>query len=65
MGKLQLNTAETFVLTTSGGTSVEVVIRDIQLMQKMKGDIPVSAAEKAVQSVRKMLREKKGQALSA
>lgn len=64
-GKLQLNTAETFVLTTSGGTSVEVVIRDIQLIQKMKGDIPASPAEKAVQSVRKMLREKKGQALSA
>lgn len=64
-GRLQFDTAETFVLTTSGGTSVEVVIRDIKLTQKMKGDIPDSIAEKAVQSVRKMLREKKAQSLSA
>ncbi len=59
-GTLQLNDAETFVLTTSGGTSVEVVLRDRRLIDKMGGgDIPTTTADKAIQSVRKMLRERK------
>ena len=59
-GKLQLNAAETFVLTTSGGTSIEVVLRDQQLIKSAGGgNIPTDMANKAVQSVRKMLREKK------
>jgi hypothetical protein len=58
---LQLNSAETFELTTSGGTSIEVVLRDPSLIEKMGGgDIPTTRAEKAIQTVRKMLREKKG-----
>ena len=57
---LQMNTAETFVLTTSGGTSVQVLLRDPKLIEHMGGgEIPTSAAERAIQSVRKMLREKK------
>ena len=60
-GPLQLNAAETFELTTSGGTSVEIVLRDPTLIEKMGGgDIPTTRAEKAIQTVRKMLREKKG-----
>jgi hypothetical protein len=56
----QLKSAETFVLTTSGGTSVEVVLSDPQLIEKMGGgNIPKTQAEKAIQTVRKMLREKK------
>ena len=59
-GKLQLNAAELFVLTTSGGTSIEVVLRDPQLIERAGGGtIPTTMAEKAVQTVRKMLREKK------
>jgi len=59
-GKLQLDAAETFVLTTSGGTSVEVVLRDPTLIKQMGGgDIPTTKAEKAIQTVRKMLRERK------
>lgn len=59
-GQLQLNAAEQFVLTTSGGTSIEVVLRDPQLIQKAGGgNIPTEMAEKAVQTIRKMLREKK------
>lgn len=62
-GKLQLNAAETFVLTTSGGTSIEVVLRDPQLIEKFGGgSIPTEMADKAVQAVRKMLREKKAAA---
>jgi hypothetical protein len=60
-GGLQLNAAETFELTTSGGTSIEVVLRDPSLIEKMGGgEIPTTRAEKAIQTVRKMLREKKG-----
>lgn len=60
-GSLQLNAAETFELTTSGGTSIEVLLRDPSLIQMMGGggEIPTTRAEKAIQTVRKMLREKK------
>ncbi|TMQ10302.1 MAG: hypothetical protein E6J90_36515 [Deltaproteobacteria bacterium] len=58
---LQLDAAEMFELTTSGGTSVEVFLRDPKVIQMMggTGDIPTTRAERAIQSVRKMLREKK------
>jgi len=59
-GKLQFNAAEMFILTTSGGTSIEVVLRDPQLIESVGGgSIPTAMADKAVQTVRKMLREKK------
>lgn len=59
-GLVQLNSAETFELTTSGGTSVEVVLRDPGLIKRMGGgEIPTTRAEKAIQTMRKMLREKK------
>jgi hypothetical protein len=65
-GKLQFNAAETFTLTTSGGTSIEVVLRDPKLIESVGGgSIPTDMAEKAVQTVRKMLREKKAAAASA
>ena len=58
--KLQFNAAEMFILTTSGGTSIEVVLRDPKLIESAGGGtIPTDVAEKAVQTVRKMLREKK------
>ena len=59
VGQLQLNAAETFTLTTSGGTSIEVILKDPKIVDMMGGDIPTTLAEKAIQSVRKMLREKK------
>ena len=59
-GALHLKTAESFTLTTSGGTSLSVFLRDPALIEKMGGgELPVTRAEKALQSVRKMLREKK------
>jgi len=60
LGTVQLNAAETFTLTTSGGTSLSVLLRDPTLIKKMGGgEIPTTRAEKAIQTVRKMLREKK------
>ena len=60
-GKLQFNAAETFVLTTSGGTNLEVVLSDPKLIEVVGGgSIPIDTAEKAIRAVRKMLREKKG-----
>lgn len=59
-GKLQFNAANTFVLTTSGGTSIEVVLDDPTLIDSMGGgSIPTDRANKAMHAVRKMLREKK------
>jgi hypothetical protein len=59
-GSIQLNAAEQFVLTTSGGTHIDVVLRAPELIKQMGGgDIPTTRAEKAIQTVRKMLREKK------
>jgi hypothetical protein len=63
-GKIQVNNAETFVLATSGGSSVRVVLKDPVLIQSLGGgDLPLEWAEQAVQAVRKMLREKKAGAL--
>ncbi len=62
LGVIQLNEAETFTLTTSGGTSVEVFLKDRKLIEALGlkgGEIPTTSAEKAIQVVRKMLREKK------
>lgn len=51
--------AETFVLTTSGGTAIEVELSDPKRITAT-GDLPnTSQAAQAVQAVRKMLREKK------
>ena len=59
-GKLQFNAADKFVLTTSGGTSIEVVISDPTLIKSVGGgSIPTERADKAIRVVRKMLREKK------
>ena len=61
LGKIQLNEAEIFKLTTSGGTSIEVILRDRKLLiEKMGGgEIPITDVEKTISVVRKMLREKK------
>jgi hypothetical protein len=63
-GKIQVNAGETFVLSTSGGNSVRVVLNDPVLVQGLGGgELPLEWAEQAVQAVRKMLREKKAGAL--
>lgn len=60
LGITQLNAAETFKLTTTGGTSFSVLLRDYTLIEKLGGGIiPITHAEKAVQAIRKILREKK------
>lgn len=59
-GVVQLNEAETFILTTSGGTSVSVLLRAPALIQRLDGgDVSITTAEKAIQAIRQMLREKK------
>lgn len=61
LGTVQMNAAESFTLTTSGGTSLSVLLRDAELIKRMGGgEIPTTRAEKAIQTVRKMLRDKKG-----
>jgi len=60
VGKIQATAAEEFTLTTSGGTSISVVLRDASLVQRLGGgDLPTTRAENAVQNVRRMLRDKK------
>jgi hypothetical protein len=59
---VQSKSRETFRLTTSGGTSITVVLRDdglIQMNELTGGYMPTTQAEKAIQSVRRMLRDKK------
>ena len=62
--KVQSKSREVFQLTTSGGTSITVVLKDEGLIAsdelKLKGgQMPTTQAEKAIQSVRRMLRDKK------
>jgi hypothetical protein len=65
-GRLQFNAAKMFVLTTSGGTSIQVVLNDPALIESVGGGtIPTERADRAIQAVRKMLREKKGQSTSS
>jgi hypothetical protein len=57
----KMDHSETFQLTTSGGTSIKVVISDPKLSQFTgNATIPTTSAEKAVAAIRKMLRDKKG-----
>lgn len=60
--KVTLRTSETFVLTTSGGTAFSVFLQDpalLNLKLTKDGQLDTSQAEKAIQAIRKMLREKK------
>ena len=59
LDQMQFNSGEKFVLSTSGGTSIEVFLKDDEWQQRLGGQIWTLDVEKAVQAVRKMLREKK------
>ncbi len=54
----KMDKAQAFVLTTSGGTSITVVLKDEALMKTI-GDISTNNADQAIQSIRTMLRDKK------
>lgn len=56
----QMNDTQTFVLTSSGGTSIRVPLRSQKLAQLLGGgEMPASEADLAVAAVRTMLRQKK------
>ncbi|HET7232058.1 MAG TPA: hypothetical protein VFJ16_18775 [Longimicrobium sp.] len=56
----QLNDTQTFVLTTSGATSIRVPLRSLQLASILGGgEMPTTQAEEAIAAVRAMLRQKK------
>ncbi len=58
--QLQMNAAESFALTTSGGTSISVMLKDPTLIQRMGGGvISTTLAEEATLAIRTILREKK------
>ncbi|MSU62992.1 MAG: hypothetical protein EXS31_11465 [Pedosphaera sp.] len=62
LGAVQMNAAEFFTLRNAGGGEMSILLRDVKLIEKMGGgEIPTTRAEKAIQAVRKMLREKKAQ----
>ncbi len=59
-GVIKLNAAKMLTLVTSGGTSLSVLLYDPMIIKKLGGGkIPTIRAEKAIQVVRKMLRDKK------
>jgi hypothetical protein len=63
-GVLQVNSAETFVLASSGGTKIRVVLNDPVVLGSLGGgNVPKEWAEQAVHAVLKMVREKKVGAL--
>ena len=58
-----LTNSENFQLTTSGGTAFSVFLYDralLELRATRGGQLPRSAANKAIQAIRSMLRDKKG-----
>ncbi len=63
-GVLQVNDAQTFVLSSSAGTSIRVLLNAPVVINKLGGGtIATEDSEKAVQAVRSMVREKKAGAL--
>lgn len=58
---IQYNNAEMFKMVTSGGTSMSVLLSDPKLVSELggSGELPKTRAEKAVQVIRRMLRDKK------
>lgn len=63
-GKLQIPETQRFLLTTSGGTSIEVIIAATfdklgRIIMGSGGDVDVDVADEAISSMRQMLREKK------
>jgi len=63
-GKIQVAGAEIFRLTTTGGTSIEVMLNDPALIDQLGGgNVRTAQADNAVQAVRRMLRDKKAGAL--
>lgn len=57
---LHLKKAEKFILTTSGGTALEVILNDPKFLEAVGGGaMPKDRTEKAVTAVRRMLLEKK------
>lgn len=63
-GRLQIPSAEMFTLTTSGGTTIEVVIEVVldklnRLVMGPGGAVEVNIADRAIAAMRQMLREKK------
>lgn len=56
----QINDTETFVLTTSGATSIRVPLRSPRWAGILGGgEMPTTHAEEAIAAVRAMLRQKK------
>ncbi len=63
-GRVQVAGAEAFRLVTAGGNSVEVMLSAPSLIEELGGgQIDVTRADKAVQAVRRMLRDKMAGAL--
>lgn len=58
-GILQLNGSETFKLTTSAGTFVEVALRIPQFIEGTEGDLSDKLADQAISAINKMLLSKK------
>jgi hypothetical protein len=63
-GVLQVDDTQSFVLASSGGTTMQVVLNAPMVINSLGGGtISMEDSEKAVQAVRKMVREKKAGAL--
>lgn len=63
-GKLQIPETQRFILTTSGGTSIEVIIEAMldkldRIIMGSGGEVDVDVADDAIAGMRQMLREKK------
>ena len=58
-GKLQLNDSETFRLTTSAGTYVEVALNIPYFIEGTQGDLSDRLADQAISATNKMLLSKK------
>jgi hypothetical protein len=60
--EITVSEVEYFALTTSAGTSVLIPLLSPEIEKQFGGETPTTASQRAIQTVRKMLRERKGAA---
>jgi len=58
-GKLQINGSESFRLTTSAGTAIEITLSIPNFIESNQGDLTDKLADQAIHSINKMLLSKK------
>jgi hypothetical protein len=65
LGAIRIASGEYFTLTTSGGTAAEIFLASPEIGKQFGGEMPSSDAQRHIQTIRRMLRDKKSATVTA